>query len=411
MDFAHGLISFLAASKSIIGLIVIAVIAIFGSRTFEKKTNIPDLFSRFFSNGLVYLILGFAMGPSLLGLIDTKLISQLSPVITVGLFWIGFLFGINLKFKDLKRITAPVYILALGQAFFVLLVIAPLFMVLFRYFSAEVGLFYVMASAITLAACASGTGQATLLRLSKSRNFRGPTAQVSIVSATLDDIPAIITAGLVTFFLHLNIPGQPNLPGVGWAALGIGISLLGGFVIGVLFDYVNNEQSRILVVIGVMAIGGGLSAYLNLSPLFIGAVMGMTYVNLTDRDDKVFEIVTRYESTLYVLFLLLVGGMVHIKLENLLIYTGIYVVVRIFAKFAGSSLFNVKSEKSPKASPLIGLTLLSQGGMAIALAIHFMTVYNSPLTDTVVSVVIFGILLSEFFASPAALWVVKRGKK
>lgn len=397
--------------KSLIGLAIISLLALFGSRSFERKVNIPVFFKRFFADGMVYLCAGFIMGPALLGFINDDLVEKLSPVITIGLFWIGFLFGINLKYKDIKRLTQPVLLVAIGQAVVTFLFVATGAYFMLRGLKGEIGSFAIAVSSLTLAACASGTNQSSLLRLSMTRTFRGPTAQVATVSATLDDIPAIFITGLITFFWHRTDAGQTDLHAMGWTLVALLLGISGGFIINVLLKRADSEQTRLLIVLGTSAVGGGLSAYLHLSPIFIGMVLGITYINLAERDEQVFEITQRSESTLYVLFLLLVGSMFKIQIEHLFIFVPIYLLLRTVGKIAGGALFSIPESAGPKPSPWFGVALLSQGGLAIALVVQYAWLYHSPITDSIITIVILGVLINQTYATPLALKVAKGGRR
>lgn len=397
--------------KSLVGLAIISLLALFGSRSFERKVNIPVFFKRFFADGMVYLIAGFIMGPALLGFINYDLITRLSPVITIGLFWIGFLFGINLKYKDLTRLSKSVLLVAIGQACVTFFLVAGGAWFMLKGLKGEVGAFAIAVSSLTLAACASGTNQSTLLRLSMARSFRGPTAQVATVSATLDDLPAIFITGLVTFFWHRTDAGQTNLHAMAWTLVACLLGLFGGMVINVLLKRADSEQSRLLIVLGTSAVGGGLAAYLHLSPIFIGMILGITYINLAERDEEVFEIAQRSESTLYVLFLLIVGSMFTIQIEYLIIFVPVYLLLRTAGKIAGGALFNIPESAGPKPSPLFGLALLSQGGLAIALVVQYAWLYRSPITDSIITIVILGVLINQTYAAPLALRVAKGDRR
>ena len=397
--------------KSLVGLAIIALLAVFGSRAFERNVPLPLLIGRLYSNGIVYLFLGILLGPMWLGFINDNLIEKLSPIVSIGLFWIGFLFGINLKIRDMKRFTSRVYLLGFGQAIFTFAAVAVVFYVILDHTFAGAGPVAIAAATITLAACASQTSQATLLRLSRDRRFRGPNAQVATVTATLDDAPAILASGLLTFFWHQTQVGRTALPGFAWMALAVTLGVIGGGVIKLLLERSENEQELLLIVLGSMGIGGGLVAYLHLSPLFVGAIMGFAYVNLSERNGRLFRMVASFEGTLYVLFLVLVGSMVDLRWEYIALFAPAYILVRAIAKLGGVALFTVSGPGIPKTSRLVGFALLSQGGMAIALVIHYRNLYASPLADTIVTLVILGVLINEFYAAPLAQWVAGRGRR
>lgn len=398
--------------KSILGLLLLALLAIFGSRYFERKIKIPAVVRRIFAGGMVFLYAGILMGPSVLGLIDRATFLKLSPVVTIALFWIGLIFGVHLKIKDLKRISPSVHLLAYGQSILTYFFIAVIFYLLLGRFFRQMDSMAMVASVMTLAACASGTSQGTLLRLTRNnRQFRGPTAQVATVTATLDDIPAIISTGLLTFFIHVSLPGQTVLPGMVWMGLALVAGIMGGWIIKVMLEKVDNEQGRLLILLGTSAVGGGLCAYLHLSPIFVGTIMGAAYANFSARNDKVFDIMSRSESTLYVLFLVLVGSMIRLRFEVLLLLVLVYVAVRIVGKILGGMMFPVSWPTKPRPSRYIGLALLPQGGLAIAIAIHYQMTFPNPMSELVVSIVIMGIVINELYAGPLALRTTIRRNK
>lgn len=396
--------------KSLIGLLIIALAALFGSRLVERSGPVPDFFRRLFSGAPAYLFIGLALGPSFLGLITDQVLLKLSPLVTIALFWIGFLYGLHCRGRDLKRIPGSVFLFSLGQALVPFVVLALAFFFFFHSYFDSLG--PPMAAAITLAACASGTSQSTVLRLTRHHRFRGPTARLAAVAATLDDLPAIIATGLVTFFIHKTLPHETPLSGLVWLISAVGLGLLGGVLMKVLLQRAENSQARLLVIMGCMAVGGGIAAYLHLSPIFIGAVMGAVYANLGAEDREVFDLVHRSESTFYVLFLILVGSMIHAELASAAFYALIYITLRTLSKVAGGFLF-LPPKKVPGTdtpSHWIGLALLSQGGMAIALAIHYRGVYASPIADMVVTIILIGVVVNELIAYPLALRVAGRDR-
>jgi Kef-type K+ transport system membrane component KefB len=390
--------------KSIIGLIIIGVAVIFGSRFIERPGAVSNFFKRFFAGGLAYLLLGVLLGPSGLAILDDRIIEKLSPVTTIALYWIGFLFGINLNWRDLKKVQPSVHILALGQSSFTFVMVALTFyFILTHRFQFAINQDVLAAALVALAACASGTNQSTLLRLLRDRRFRGPTARIAAVTATLDDLPAIVICGVLTFVAV--IPGEAALAPLFKPAAAFVLGIGGAAVMRMLLKRVESDQVRLLIVLGCMAFSGGLSAFFRLSPIFIGALAGAVFANMGSRDERVFDIVHRTESTMYVLFLLLVGSMLYVNDLSLLWLGATYFLIRAAAKIIGNYLFLIPLRRNNSTPPkrLLGLSLLSQGGMALALAVHYRSLYRSPFADSIVAVIVFGVFISELFAYPLAL--------
>ncbi|MCZ7585973.1 MAG: hypothetical protein M5R36_23095 [Deltaproteobacteria bacterium] len=247
--------------------------------------------------------------------------------------------------------------------------------------------------------------------MTRFRGFRGPTAQLATVSATLDDIPGLIAVGLLACFWSPGVREASALAGLGWLGLSVVTGAIGGLVIILFLSRTHNDQTRLLGLMGALSVGGGLTAYLHLSPLFVGAVMGALYVNVSRRDDHVFNIVTRSESTFYVLFLILVGSLLQFRGEDLVLGMAVYLVVRIAAKAISGFLFLAPARNVERPSSLVGLALLSQGGMAIAMAAHYGAAENSVVAQSAVSIVILGVIMNELYGEPLAAWVVGRERR
>ncbi len=394
--------------KSIIGLVIVGIVVIFGSRLVERPGAVSDFFKRFFAGGLAYLLLGVLLGPSGFSVFDENILTKFSPVTTIALYWIGFLFGINLRWMDLKKAQPSIYVLMLGQSLFTFFVVALAFRYIFSYSHLPMlGAQALVPALITLAACASGTSQSTIFRLINDKRFRGPVARVAAFTVSLDDMPAILICGLLTFFAQ--IPGEPSLDPLLRPPAAIFLGVGGGVILRSMLNSVAGGQTRLLIVLGGMAFGGGLAAYFHISPIFIGAIAGAAFANIGSHDEKVFTIVHQTESTMYVLFLLLVGGMFRIDNYMLPILGLAYFLIRAAGKVIGNYIFLAPARRyinSPM--PLFGLAMLSQGGMALAIAVHYRGLFPSPLSDAVFAVIIIGVFISELVAYPLALRVAAK---
>ena len=69
----------------------------------------------------------------------------------------------------------------------------------------------------------------------------------------------------------------------------------------------------------------------------------------------------------------------------------------------GGALFQHWLRLPQNPSPAVGLALIAQGGLAIALAIQYARVFPSALADTVVTVVIASVVVNAVYAEPLAL--------
>jgi len=56
-----------------------------------------------FLSGLVYIFLGMYLGKMGLNILSPQVLDELAPFLSLGLGWIGFLFGFQFEGKYLRR--------------------------------------------------------------------------------------------------------------------------------------------------------------------------------------------------------------------------------------------------------------------------------------------------------------------
>ncbi|MCA9796363.1 MAG: hypothetical protein KC910_31365, partial [Candidatus Eremiobacteraeota bacterium] len=110
----------------VIGLMVVAAVgsgkALGGSRFLSVR-----LLAR---TGILFLLLGAAIGPNGLRLLDPDVLEQLGPIVVLGLGWIGFLYGIHLEYRWLRRFASGLFLTALGESAFTFLFVLAVFWLL-----------------------------------------------------------------------------------------------------------------------------------------------------------------------------------------------------------------------------------------------------------------------------------------
>jgi hypothetical protein len=89
--------------KAIFAFGLLVLVAFFGSRFLFKRKRLFLPLSYFFLSGLIYVFLGLSLGKSGLNVLSPAVLEGLKPLISLGLGWIGFIFGFQLEYKYLRR--------------------------------------------------------------------------------------------------------------------------------------------------------------------------------------------------------------------------------------------------------------------------------------------------------------------
>ncbi|MGE0488101.1 MAG: cation:proton antiporter [Vulcanimicrobiota bacterium] len=388
----------------VIGLMLVAAVgsskALGGSRFLSVR-----LLAR---TGILFLLLGAVIGPNGLRLLDPDVLEQLGPIVVLGLGWIGFLYGIHLEYRWLRRFASGLFLTALGESAFTFLTVLVVFWAL--------GQGANLPALLILASAAAGTAPAALFVLRSQLPSRGPAYELLRFCACLDDLPGLLALGILFSFSH----GKGNgLMAVGWFVLQVGVGVIGGVLTHWLHELVAGPEGGdpgafSLAFFGVVGLTSGFASYLGLSPLFVNVVSGITFANVSFHSEMVFAGLARREHTVYVIFLLLAGCYWPFNGFTAFGMLALYIGARLLGKVAGSYLcantflrgpqFNMMS----RVPPYFGLGLLPQGGLAIAMVMSYLWAFRGTAQAWAVNVVHLSVILNEL-VTPYLLFVILRG--
>ncbi|MGM0668139.1 MAG: hypothetical protein ACQET1_00385, partial [Gemmatimonadota bacterium] len=100
-----------------VSTLILILLALLGARFSFSTIFVPSGPRLVFRTGTHFLFLGLALGPHALGLLTEEAITQLFPLLGLGLGWIGFLFGLQLDRRHLRQFPPVFVLLSMGQAF------------------------------------------------------------------------------------------------------------------------------------------------------------------------------------------------------------------------------------------------------------------------------------------------------
>ena len=313
-----------------------------------------------------YIIIGVILGGSVLGLVSESIIEAMSVVSLFALALIGFTIGGELQVRELRELGKSITVITVceaGLAF--LLVTATVYLVT-----------HSMPTAIVFGALASATAPAATVDVLWQYRSRGPLTSTLFGVVGLDDAAALIiyafassTAKAMLGTEHIEL-----MTAIGQPLAEIGGSLLLGAIFGLALHFsmrwTRDKGQRLILLLGMIALGTGIADHYNLSLILTSMAMGFTLVNIS-RDNRVaFELVGVFNPPVMVLFFVLVGARVNIGLLGSIGLIGVtYLVMRVVGKTVGAYTGARLSKAPDVVRKYLGLGLLSQAGVAIGLAI------------------------------------------
>jgi len=360
----------------LVATLVLIALALLGARLSFRVDSVPLGPRLLLGTGVHFLLLGVLLGPMALGLLGDAQLEGLFPFFAVGLGWVGFLFGIQLHAADLSRFPAGWHVFALGQALVV-------FAAVRLGGDAVLGVTGVddpAAHALVAAAAAIAAVSAPAAIALVTSNFfvRGRVAELLLFTASLD---ALVGLGALQWVYATqlpagHVPGLGNLTPLHWAAVTVALGVLGGLLFIWLRRLSTAEDERALFLLGIAAFVAGAALRLGVSPLLACTVAGITVAHLARERTELVEALRRWEKPIYVVLLLLAGALVRLPSIWVVPAAAGLLVLRAAGKTAGAALLGraVVRIATPKR---VGLALVPQGGMALAMAISALLTFWS----------------------------------
>ena len=317
-----------------------------------------------------YLVMGILIGPYVLNLVPADMVEKFGIISEMALGFIAFSIGAEFKLSYLKKVgKAPVVIAfteALGGVLAVDLVL--------------IAMGQDPAFSLCLGAIAAATAPAATLMVVKQYKAKGPVTQTLLPVVALDDAAALMAFGVSVAIAKAISSGEVDIAKtildplweIGGAFV-FGAVL--GFFISLLVRYFHSRGNRLSIAIAGVFLCVGVCDMVGFSSLLACMMMSALFVNLSDESDKVFELVDRMTPPLFMLFFLLSGADLNLRIIPTVGVVGaIYVVMRMVGKVLGSAAGCKISHAEPVVSKWLGFTLIPQAGVAIGLSSVAMTV-------------------------------------
>ncbi len=382
--------------NALIGALVLFLLGLAGARLSFTTAGMP-LGARFlFVTGAHFLFIGFLLGP-VIGLLSRDVIYEFYPLLALGIAWVGLLFGLQLEVQQIKRFPRSLTLAALvqaGIAFLVFYVLA-LFAVL-PFFNVDESTQAVLLAAAATACVSSPLGVSTV-----AVNIRGRTSELLLYFSSLDGIVGIIALQLIFALYHpLRSTGLNVAAGAEWIVIAVAVAAVFAIFLLWLTRPKPDSDELMLFLLGSALFLGGASLYLGVSTLFVAMIAGAVIANLSPLRRRIFSTLREWEKPIYVILLLLLGALVDVRSWVVLPLAIGYTVVRLVAKLAGAWVAARAIRPLIEVPDTLGLGLITQGGMSLALALAIVLAYgglDGASTELVnfTSAVVIGVVLSE----------------
>jgi len=390
--------------KTIIGLLVLMTLAYLGAhptvRAIEERLGLSQVIAA----GFPFVLLGLVARHPAIGVLNDHVLSELGPLLRLGLGWIGFVVGFRFDarlFRNLVPGTGSLVLLSTLLPFTFVVASCAIVLSLVSNSSQSIAQLWpqFVRDAIILGAAAAMTAK-TATRLVKSTESSGVIGRV----IRLEELVGVAGLALVdSYFRPESETMTWHLPGTAWFLLAVGLGVTLGVLIYAMLYRAAREQmagSEFLVLsLGSISFAAGIAGYLHLSSVVVAFVAGALLVNLPgDYHARLRDTLLRLEHPILLLSLVIIGALWRIDDWRGWLLMPVFVFARMAGKWLATSPVLLGREGLRlRLGDRYALGLAPLGTLAIAIVINAQLLHPGTSISPMVSAVLGGGVLTEIF--------------
>jgi Kef-type K+ transport system membrane component KefB len=316
--------------------------------------------------------------------------------VQVALGWLAFAVGLDFGYAGEKRVRFGSLLLGTAGAILTGCVAATAsWFVLGRLHVGVTVTDRMLLSGGVGAACSETTRHAVRWVVERFR-ARGPLAdRLNELSHTDDLVPLLAVA--ILFALEPSHAVRVPFPLRDWPAITIGIGLVLGAGAALLVRSELRLEDTWGVLFGVCLITIGASARLALSTLTASFFMGLAMSTLSRHGRELRAMVAPTERPVLLPALVLAGAHLDFRASAALPWLAAGAIgSRLVSKVVVGWVLAIASKPARKAGPLVGLSLMSSGALAISIGLAFALRFPGAIGDTVLGVAAITATFGEF---------------
>ena len=371
-----------------------------------SRLNLPDVTS--------YLVSGLLVGPLVLGRLGIpglgfdsfEFVEEMGLVCDAALGFIAFSIGSEFRVSALRKIGRQATVIAVFQA-----LTATLFVDL-----ALVALHFALGDKLPVSTClilgaiATATAPAATLMVVNQYKAKGALTDILMPIVALDDAVGLIVFAVSKGVARAVAGGQMSVISVLVdpmveivASLALGALL--GWVFSLVEKYFNSNSKRLSLAVAFVFLCAGLSKLhfqlgavrVGFSSLLVCMMCGTIFCNLCDFSEEIMHKTERWTGPLYVLFFVVSGAELDLRVFADLAVVGIgvvYILSRSAGKILGASVSAKVMKCEPSICKYLGITLLPQAGVALGMSVTVAAEFGAE-GAVIRNIVLFSVLIYE----------------
>lgn len=372
-----------------------------------KRFNLPDVTS--------YLVAGLLIGPLGLGALGVPgfgfssfdAVEKMGLICDVALGFIAFSIGNEFRLSSLKTIGRQATVIAIFQALSATVLVDVALLILHLFLKDQLS----VSTCLVLGAIATATAPAATVMVINQYKAKGPLTSILLPIVALDD-----AVGLIVFAISNGIAKGISFGGVNLvsilvnplveivASLAMGAAL--GWAFSMVEKFYHSRSKRLSLAVAVVfvcaavskieiALPGGVE--IGFSPLLVCMMCGTFFCNLCDFSEEIMYRTDRWTAPVYVLFFVLSGAELDLRVFQSLAVVGIglvYIIARSAGKIIGASVSSRFMGCQESVCKHLGITLLPQAGVALGMSVTVAAEFGAE-GAIMRNIVLFSVLIYE----------------
>ena len=350
-----------------------------------------------------YLVTGILVGPQVLNLISGPMVSNLQIFNGIATALIALTAGVELDLDAMKPLLRNIaWLTSIAICGTILLISTAVFLLRAQLpFLHHLTGFQIAAISVVLGVTMVAQSPAVVVALQSEMAADGPLTRTVLGVVVISDLVVIVLFAIVSTiaksFLGSKIDALHTAGTLAWEVLGsIAIGACVGIIISIYLRFVKGRSA--LFVLAAAFLVAEVGERIDLDPLLVALAAGVFIRNVTAYGKRLQEEIEVSSLPVYVVFFAVTGATVHIRE---LLEVGIPAIILVLTRAGGFiGLGRLATNLADAPDPVkkyIGLGLMPQAGLALALALLFVKTF--PKIGAEASALVFGgVAINEMLA-------------
>ena len=350
-----------------------------------------------------YLVTGILAGPEVLNLVSGPMVTNLQIFNGVATALIALTAGVELDLDAMKPLLKSIlWLTSIAVCGTILLISCAVFLLEGRLpFLHQLPTLQIALLSVVLGVTMVAQSPAVVVALQSEMSADGPLTRTVLGVVVISDLLVIVlfavASSITKSFLGTKTDALHTAAALTWevlgsAAIGAGV----GMIIAIYLRFVRGRSA--LFVLAAAFLVAEIGQRIDLDPLLLALAAGVFIRNATAHGKRLQDEIETSSLPVYVVFFAVTGATIHIRELMVVGIPAILLVLTRAGGFIGLGRIATRLANAPEVvRKYIGLGLMPQAGLALALALLFVKTF--PEIGAAASALVFGgVAINEMIA-------------